>query len=328
MDVPVSAPVAPLLEVAGLEVAFDLPGGLRTVVAGIAYSIPPGRTLGVVGESGCGKSMTALALMGLVPQPGRVSGSIRFEGRELVGQGRAAWRALRGDRIAMVFQEPMTALNPVMPVGRQIAEALVLHEDIGWRSAAERAVELLAQVGIPAARERAGSYPHQLSGGQRQRAMIAMALACRPALLVADEPTTALDVTIQAQILDLMLALQEETGAAIQFISHNLAVVSEVSHEVVVMYAGRIVERAPADALFAQPLHPYTIGLIATLPNASHRVDHLPVIPGGVPNLDLAEPGCRFAPRCPRGDAGCRAAEPALEEYAPGQWAACFKVRE
>ena len=320
--------IAPLLEVAGLEVAFDLPDGPRRVVAGVAYSIPPGRTLGVVGESGCGKSMTALALMGLVPQPGRVSGSIRFEGRELVSQGRAAWRAMRGDRMAMVFQEPMTALNPVMPVGRQIAEALVLHEDIGWRAAGERAVELLSQVGIPAARERAGAYPHQLSGGQRQRAMIAMALACRPALLVADEPTTALDVTIQAQILDLMLALQEETGTAIQFISHNLAVVSEVSHEVVVMYAGRIVERGPADALFAQPLHPYTIGLIATLPDAGHRVDHLPVIPGGVPDMGRAEPGCRFAPRCPRGDAGCRAAEPALEEHAPGQWAACFKVHQ
>ncbi len=325
MDIAV-APSAPLLEVEGLKVAFDLPDGPRTVVAGVAYSIPPGRTLGVVGESGCGKSMTALALMGLVPQPGRVSGSIRFEGRELVGQGRAAWRAMRGDRMAMVFQEPMTALNPVMPVGRQIAEALVLHEAIGWRAAGERAVELLAQVGIPAARERAGAYPHQLSGGQRQRAMIAMALACRPALLVADEPTTALDVTIQAQILDLMLALQEETGAAIQFISHNLAVVSEVSHEVVVMYAGRIVERGPADALFAQPLHPYTIGLIATLPQPAHRVDHLPVIPGGVPDLSRVEPGCRFAPRCPRGDAGCRAAEPPLEEHAPGQWAACFKV--
>ncbi len=320
--------IAPLLEVAGLEVAFDLPGGARTVVAGVGYSIPPGRTLGVVGESGCGKSMTALALMGLVPQPGRVSGSIRFEGRELVGQGRAAWRAMRGGRMAMVFQEPMTALNPVMPVGRQIAEALVLHESIGWPAAGERAVELLSQVGIPAARERASAYPHQLSGGQRQRAVIAMALACRPALLVADEPTTALDVTIQAQILDLMLALQEETGTAIQFISHNLAVVSEVSHEVVVMYAGRIVERAPADALFAQPLHPYTVGLIATLPHASHRVDHLPVIPGGVPDLGRAEPGCRFAPRCPRGDAGCRSAEPALLEHAPGQWAACFKVRQ
>ncbi len=318
--------ISPLLEVQGLEVAFDLPGGPRTVVAGVAYSIPPGRTLGVVGESGCGKSMTALALMGLVPQPGRVFGSIRFEGRELVGQNRAAWRAMRGDRMAMVFQEPMTALNPVMPVGRQIAEALVLHEAIGWRAAGERAVELLAQVGIPAARERAGAYPHQLSGGQRQRAMIAMALACRPALLVADEPTTALDVTIQAQILDLMLALQEETGAAIQFISHNLAVVSEVSHEVVVMYAGRIVERGPADALFAQPLHPYTIGLIDTLPQPAHRVDHLPVIPGGVPDLGRPEPGCRFAPRCPRGDAGCRSAEPALLEHAPGQWAACFKV--
>ena len=325
MVTPVSSP---LLEVQGLEVAFDLPGGPRRVVAGVEYSIPPGRTLGVVGESGCGKSMTALALMGLVPQPGRVSGSIRFEGRELVGQNRAAWRAMRGDRMAMVFQEPMTALNPVMPVGRQIAEALVLHEDIGWRAAGERAVELLSQVGIPAARERAGAYPHQLSGGQRQRAMIAMALACRPALLVADEPTTALDVTIQAQILDLMLALQEETGTAIQFISHNLAVVSEVSHEVVVMYAGRIVERGPADALFAQPLHPYTVGLIATLPDAGHRVDHLPVIPGGVPDMGRAEPGCRFFPRCPRGDAGCRSAEPALEEHAPGQWAACFKVRQ
>jgi len=334
MDIPVNAPVnapvntgsEPLLEVQGLEVAFDLPGGPRRVVAGVGYAIPPGRTLGVVGESGCGKSMTALALMGLVPQPGRVSGSIRFEGRELVGQGRAAWRAMRGDRMAMVFQEPMTALNPVMPVGRQIAEALVLHESMGWPAAGERAVELLSQVGIPAARERAGAYPHQLSGGQRQRAMIAMALACRPALLVADEPTTALDVTIQAQILDLMLALQEETGTAIQFISHNLAVVSEVSHEVVVMYAGRIVERGPADALFAQPLHPYTVGLIATLPDASHRVEHLPVIPGGVPDMGRAEPGCRFAPRCPRGDAGCRSAEPALEEHTPGHWAACFKV--
>ncbi len=314
-----------------MQVAFDLPAGPRTAVAGIGYSIPPGRTLGVVGESGCGKSMTALALMGLVPAPGRVSGSIRFEGRELVGQGRAAWRALRGSRIAMVFQEPMTALNPVMPVGRQIAEALVLHDGAsgggGWRAAGERAVELLDQVGIPAARERAGAYPHQLSGGQRQRAMIAMALACRPALLVADEPTTALDVTIQAQILDLMLALQEETGAAIQFISHNLAVVSEVAHEVVVMYAGRIVERAPAEALFAQPLHPYTIGLIATLPDPAHRAEHLPVIPGGVPNMGRHESGCRFAPRCTRGDAGCHAAEPALEEHAPGHWAACFKVR-
>ena len=328
MDGSVNAAPAPLLEVEGLDVAFDLPGGPRRVVAGISYDIPPGRTLGVVGESGCGKSMTALALMGLVPRPGRVSGSIRFEGRELAGQGRAAWRALRGGRIAMVFQEPMTALNPVMPVGRQIAEALVLHEDIGWRAAGERAVELLAQVGIPAPRERAASFPHQLSGGQRQRAMIAMALACRPALLVADEPTTALDVTIQAQILDLMMALQEETGAAIQFISHNLAVVSEVSHEVVVMYAGRIVERAPAEALFAHPLHPYTVGLIAPLPDAGRRGDHAPAIPGGVPDLGRAEPGCRFAPRCSRGDAGCRAAEPALEEHAPGQWAACFKVRQ
>ena len=318
--------IEPVLEVAGLRVAFPVAGGPRAVVAGIGYSIAPGRTLGVVGESGCGKSMTALALMGLVPAPGRVSGSVRFEGRECIGQPASAWRAMRGARMAMIFQEPMTALNPVMPAGRQIAEALVLHERIGWAAAGEIAVDLLDQVGIPAARDRAAAFPHQLSGGQRQRAMIAMALACRPALLVADEPTTALDVTIQAQILDLMLGLQEETGAAIQFISHNLAVISEIAHEVVVMYAGRIVERAPADALFAAPLHPYTQGLIATLPDPAQRVAVLPVIPGGVPDLGALFHGCRFADRCPRADAGCRASEPALEEHAPGHWAACFKV--
>jgi oligopeptide/dipeptide ABC transporter ATP-binding protein len=321
-----AAEVAPVLLVENLHVAFDLPGGPRTVVAGVGYSIPSGRTLGVVGESGCGKSMTALALMGLVPQPGRVEGSIRFQGREIVGQPPAAWRAMRGARMAMVFQEPMSALNPVMPVGRQIAEALVLHEHLGWAAAGDRAVGLLDQVGIPAARERARAYPHQLSGGQRQRAMIAMALACRPALLVADEPTTALDVTIQAQILDLMLALQEETGTAIQFISHNLAVVSELAHEVVVMYAGRVVERAPADAVFSRPLHPYTAGLLATLPDPGRRVDHLPVIPGGVPDLGAAVRGCRFAPRCPRAIPACLEAEPPLDEHAPEHWAACIRV--
>ena len=192
---------------------------------------------------------------------------------------------MRGDRMAMVFQEPMTALNPVMPIGRQIAEVLVLHQALGWRPAGERAVDLLDAVGIPAARDRAASYPHQLSGGQRQRAMIAMALACRPALLIADEPTTALDVTIQAQILNLMADLQAEIGMAIQFISHNLAVVSEIAHEIIVMYAGRIVERAPAEALFAAPLHPYTLGLIATLPDPDRRVERLPVIPGSVPDI-------------------------------------------
>ena len=321
-----STPGAPVLDVSNLHVAFDLPAGPRTVVAGVGYSIPPGRTLGVVGESGCGKSMTALALMGLVPRPGRVAGSIRFQGQEIAGQPAAAWRAMRGARMAMVFQEPMSALNPTMPVGRQIAEALVLHEGLAWPAAGDRAVDLLDQVGIPAARDRAKAYPHQLSGGQRQRAMIAMALACRPALLVADEPTTALDVTIQAQILDLMLALQEETGTAIQFISHNLAVISELAHEVVVMYAGRIVERAPADALFHQPLHPYTAGLIATLPDPARRVAHLPVIPGGVPDMGAAAQGCRFAPRCPRAIPACLDGEPPLDEHTPAHWAACIRV--
>ena len=317
---------APVLSVAGLRVTFDLPSGPRTVVAGIDYEIPAGRTLGVVGESGCGKSMTALAVMGLVPRPGRITGSLRFDGHEMVGQSARAWREVRGARIAMVFQEPMSALNPVMTVGAQVAEAMTLHEAVSAKAAANRAVELLSQVGIPAARERANAYPHQLSGGQRQRAMIAMALACRPALLIADEPTTALDVTIQAQILDLMLALQEETGAAIQFISHNLAVISEIAHEVVVMYAGRIVERASAEDLFTRPMHPYTEGLIATLPDPAHRVGRLPVISGGVPDMGRAFQGCRFADRCPKVVSECRLAEPPLDEHAPGHWAACIRV--
>ncbi len=315
-----------VLAVENLSVAFPTPAGMRQVVAGIGFGVGAGRTLGVVGESGCGKSMTALAVMGLVPPPGRVAGSVRVEGREMLGQPPAVWRRLRGERVAMVFQEPMTALNPVMQVGRQIAEVMVLHQQLSWKQAGARAVESLADVGITSPRERAVAYPHQLSGGMRQRAMIAMALACRPALLIADEPTTALDVTIQAQILDLMLGLQDEIGMAIQFISHNLAVVSEVAHEIIVMYAGRVVERASADALFADPLHPYTLGLIATLPDPAHRTVELPVIPGGVPNLDSAFVGCRFADRCARGDASCRRAEPSLEELAPGHWTACFKA--
>jgi oligopeptide/dipeptide ABC transporter ATP-binding protein len=317
---------AALLEVGDLTVRFASEGRERRVVAGVSYSIASGRTLGVVGESGCGKSMTALALMGLVPSPGRMMGSIRFESRELVGLAQSEWRQLRGARIAMVFQEPMTSLNPVMPIGRQIAEAMVLHQSIGWSAAESKAVELLDAVGIPSPRARASAFAHQLSGGMRQRAMIAMALACRPALLIADEPTTALDVTIQAQILDLMRDLQSEIGMAIQFISHNLAVISEVSDEIIVMYAGRVVERALSEELFARPLHPYTLGLIATLPDPGRRVARLPVIPGAVPNPDAAA-GCRFADRCARADQACRAAEPRLEEIEPGHFAACFKAR-
>jgi len=311
---------ASLIEVEGLEVRFRD----RAVVAGISYAIAPGRTLGVVGESGCGKSMTALSLMGLVPPPGRSSGHIRFQGRELIGQSPAQWREMRGRDVAMVFQEPMTALNPVMRVGRQIAEVLVLHKGVDWDAAEAQAIRLLDAVGIAAPRERAANYPHQMSGGMRQRAMIAMALACEPALLLADEPTTALDVTIQAQILDLMRDLQDRTAMAIQFISHNLAVISEIAHDIIVMYAGRVVERASAEALFARPSHPYTRGLIATLPDPDHRVDRLPVIPGGVP--DLLGQGCRFADRCALADADCRISEPPDVAVAPDHFAACFKL--
>jgi oligopeptide/dipeptide ABC transporter ATP-binding protein len=314
-----------LLEVKNLRVAFPRGKKMREVVAGVDYAIAAGRTLGVVGESGCGKSMTSLALMGLVPSPGRVTGDITFKGRELLGQSEHDWRKLRGEGIAMIFQEPMTALNPVMQVGHQIAEVMVLHRDEGWKQAGAQAIDLLEAVGINSPKQRAASYPHQLSGGMRQRAMIAMALACEPALLIADEPTTALDVTIQAQILDLMRDLQDRIGMAIQFISHNLAVVSEIAHEIIVMYAGRVVERAPSEVLFANPLHPYTHGLIATLPDPDHRVARLPVIPGGVPDL-VSPGGCRFADRCFRADAGCRAAEPELLELEPGHFAACFKA--
>ena len=317
-----------VLAVENLSVGFPVGGQLRQVVAGIGFNVPAGRTLGVVGESGCGKSMTALAVMGLVPTPGRVGGSVRVEGREMVGQPAAVWRKLRGERVAMVFQEPMTALNPVMTVGRQIAEVMVLHQGLSWRQAGARAVDSLADVGITSPKERAAAYPHQLSGGMRQRAMIAMALACRPALLIADEPTTALDVTIQAQILDLMLGLQDEIGMAIQFISHNLAVVSEIAHEIIVMYAGRVVERAPADALFAEPLHPYTVGLIATLPDPAHRAAEL----AGDPRR-RAQPGQPASPAAASptaAPAGTPAAAGRSRRWRnwPGHWVACFKARQ
>jgi oligopeptide/dipeptide ABC transporter ATP-binding protein len=315
-----------VLDVHGLTVDFPAASGVRQVVAGVDFAVAAGRTLGVVGESGCGKTLSALAVMGLVPSPGRVGGSVLLEGREMLGQPQSVWRSVRGARVAMVFQEPMTALNPVMPVGRQIAEVMVLHQDLSWREAGARAVDALAAVGIASPRQRAVAYPHQLSGGMRQRVMIAMALACRPALLIADEPTTALDVTIQAQILDLMQSLQDEIGMAMQFISHNLAVISEIAHEIVVMYAGRVVERAAADALFSTPLHPYTLGLIATLPDPSRRSATLPVIPGNVADMDGVR-GCCFADRCERADGGCRRTEPSLEEVSPQHWVACFKVR-
>jgi oligopeptide/dipeptide ABC transporter ATP-binding protein len=311
-----------VLDVRDLTVTFHN----RQVVAGIDLSVEPGRTLGIVGESGCGKTQTALAIMGLVPTPGQVAGSVVLEGRELIGQPPHVWTSVRGARMAMVFQEPMTALNPVMQVGHQIAEVMVLHQALSWRQAAARAVDQLDAVGIAAPAQRARSYPHQLSGGMRQRVMIAMALACRPALLIADEPTTSLDVTIQAQILDLMQSLQKQIGMALHFISHNLAVISEIADDIIVMYAGRVVERSPADDLFATPLHPYTIGLIATLPDPKNRTTVLPVIPGAVPNLQTTT-GCRFAERCNHADGDCRKTEPGLLEIKPAHWVACLKVR-
>ena len=314
-----------LLKVEDLRVSFPGKAGQETVVvSGLNYRIDAGETLGVVGESGCGKTMTSLSLMGLIPGRGAANGSIRFEGRELLGQSERHWRDMRGRDLAMIFQEPMTAMNPVMTVGAQIGEVLTTHEGLGRRASFDRAVELLEKVGIPSARARARDFPHQLSGGMRQRAMIAMALACRPRLLVADEPTTALDVTIQAQILDLILELQEDTGMAVQFISHNLAVVSELAHRILVMYAGRGVEYAPSEALFDNPLHPYTRGLIETLPDPDRKVERLHVIQG---SLRVQPPqGCRFAARCPLADDACRATEPELREVAPDHHVACLKV--
>ncbi|MGO4855620.1 ABC transporter ATP-binding protein [Phaeovulum sp. W22_SRMD_FR3] len=316
---------APLLQVRDLGVAFPARGGAETsVVTGLSYEIAAGETLGIVGESGCGKTMTSLSLMGLVPGSGRVTGEVLFNGRNLLAQSDREWRALRGADVAMIFQEPMTAMNPVMKVGVQIAEVLQVHEKLSARAGFERAVELLEAVGIPAPRHRAGDYPHQLSGGMRQRAMIAMALACRPKLLVADEPTTALDVTIQAQILDLILELQEDTGMAVQFITHNLAVVSELAHRILVMYAGRGVEYAPAEQIFANPLHPYTRGLIETLPDPYRKVERLHVIPGSL----RVQPrqGCRFASRCRLATEECRITEPMMREVEPDHFVACLKV--
>ena len=315
-----------ILSVEDLEVTFATDGGPLRAAAGVSFALGAGRSVGLVGESGCGKTMTALAVLGLVPPPGRITGgAIRFDGIELTGMGEGALDAIRGNRISMIFQEPMTSLNPVFTVGEQIAEVLRVHRGASRAEAMGEAVDMLGRVGIPDAVTRARAFPHHLSGGMRQRAMIAMALACRPDVLIADEPTTALDVTVQAQILDLMLDVQRDMGMALLFISHNLAVVEEVADEVMVMYAGRIVEAAPASALFARPLHPYTRGLIETLPQGP-RQSRLPAIPGSVPDLRKLPPGCAFAPRCALADDACRSRVPGLEAVAEGRRAACCKV--
>ncbi|MGB8273634.1 MAG: ABC transporter ATP-binding protein, partial [Alphaproteobacteria bacterium] len=294
-----------------------------------SFSIARGTTFALVGESGCGKTVTALACLGLIPPAGAVTGGqILFDGRELAGAAERELETVRGNRIAMIFQEPMTSLNPVMEVGEQIAEVFVIHRGLRPADARAAAVDMLARVRINDPARRARDYPHQLSGGMRQRVMIAMALACRPDLLIADEPTTALDVTTQAEILDLILSLSDEMGMAILFISHNLAVVSDIADEVAIMYAGRIVEHAPAARLFARPAHPYTAGLIATLPRIGSGLARLPVIGGMVPDPRRLPPGCRFSDRCALADDACRAREPVLDVLRadPGHVVACYKA--
>src|SRR5258708_35461741 len=290
-------PVSALLQVRNLRTRFAIEGGELHAVDGASFELEAGRTLGLVGESGCGKSVTALSIMGLVPQPpGRIAGEILFEGTDLLKLEAAQMRALRGERIAMIFQEPMTSLNPAFTIGEQIAEVLLRHKKINKDEAKDRAIEMLQKVRMPSPERRYHDYPHRLSGGMRQRAMIAMALACAPQLLICDEPTTALDVTIQAQILDLMRTLREETGTAIILITHDLGVVAELADEVAVMYAGRIVERAPVAQLFAEPQHPYTIGLLGSIPKLHVEQARLASIEGQVPNPLALPPARPFQP--------------------------------
>ncbi|MDM0121006.1 ABC transporter ATP-binding protein [Variovorax arabinosiphilus] len=317
-----------LLDVRDLRTHFTTDDGEFPAVDGVSFSVDAGRTLAIVGESGCGKSVTSLSIMGLVPNPpGRIrGGSIVFEGRELVGASKRDMQDLRGNGMAMIFQEPMSSLNPVFTIGEQIVEGLMRHRRIGRAEAAERAIAMLRKVRIPAPEQRFHEHPHKLSGGMRQRAMIAMALACDPRLLIADEPTTALDVTIQAQILELMRELQQETGTAIILITHDLGVVAEVADEVVVMYAGRVVEQAPVQALFDAPQHPYTIGLLGSIPRLDGERTRLASIEGQVPSPLRRPPGCSFAERCPFAVAKCREDDPVLMEVAPQHRSACWRA--
>ncbi len=314
-----------LLEVRGLRTSFAVEAGEFTAVDGVSFELEPGRTLCIVGESGCGKSVTALSIMGLVAPPGRVSGEIRFEGVDLTRLSPAAMRELRGNRLSMVFQEPMTSLNPAFTVGDQVVEAVMRHRPASNAAAKEHAIEMLRRVHIPSPERRFSDYPHRLSGGMRQRVMIAMALACEPRLLIADEPTTALDVTIQAQILDLLRSLRQETGTAIVLITHDLGIVAELADEVAVMYAGRIVEHANVASLFARPEHPYTIGLLASIPRLDVKQQRLPAIEGVVPDPLQPVPGCRFHPRCPFVIARCRRDSPALLAVGPAHASACWR---
>ena len=323
-----------ILEVRDLYTQFDTLDGVVRAVDGVSFELKRGETLGIVGESGCGKSVTALSILRLIPtETGRIaSGSIRFEGEELTALSEEAMKRLRGHRISMIFQEPMTSLNPVLTVGTQIAENVVRHLGVPWRAARDRACEMLELVRIADARRRLDEYPHQLSGGMRQRVMIAMALSCDPLVLIADEPTTALDVTIQAQILDLMLELKEKTGTAIVLITHDLGVVAETTQRVVVMYAGRKVEEASVEVLFEEPLHPYTRGLMRAIPRLDIEADaagtrpRLQEIPGLVPILTRPIIGCAFAPRCGFATDRCRTEPPPIIDAGAGHTVACWEV--
>ena len=317
-----------LLEVRGLSTRFKVEGGEFTAVDDISFSVKAGRTLGIVGESGCGKSVTSLSIMGLLAKgQGRIAaGSITFDGVDLARLSDSEMRALRGNRIAMIFQEPMTSLNPAFTIGDQLIEGIRCHSNLGPVEARQHAIEMLRRVRIPSPERRIDDYPHKLSGGMRQRVMIAMALSSEPALLIADEPTTALDVTIQAQVLELMRTLREETGTAIVLITHDLGVIAELADDVVVMYSGRIVERTSVTRLFEQPQHPYTIGLLGSIPKLHLEQTRLAAIEGQVPTPMSDLQGCRFAPRCPFAYDKCHTMQPPLRDLGDGHEAACWKA--
>jgi len=317
---------SPLLEVEDLCVEFGQGTEAVRAVDGVSFALEPGRTLGIVGESGCGKSATCLAIMGLLRQTsaGNTTGAVRLGGRELTGLSEARMRRIRGAEMSMIFQEPMTALNPVYTIGAQMSAVLRRHAGLPRSAARRRALEMLERVGISLAQQRLDEYPHELSGGMRQRVMIAMALCCRPRLLIADEPTTALDVTTQAQVLAQIKALQQELGTAVILVTHDLGVVAETCDEAIVMYCGRMVEHAPVDALFDAPRHRYTQGLVEAIPQIrAQRLERLPIIPGTVPELSELPPGCCFAPRCAYADELCRSRQPELESMGASR-AACF----
>ena len=320
--------MAALLQVEQLKVSFKVEHGEFAAVDGVSFSIEAGRTLGVVGESGCGKSVTSLSIMGLLPKgQGRISGgSIHFDGVDLATLSAEQMRQLRGNRIAMIFQEPMSSLNPAFTVGQQLIESIQVHRPLSDADARDQAIEMLRRVRIPSPETRLDAYPHKLSGGMRQRVMIAMAMSCAPTLLIADEPTTALDVTIQAQVLELMRTLKRETGTAIMLITHDLGVIAELADDVVVMYSGQIVERASVQSLFAEPQHPYAIGLLGSVPRLDIEQDRLAAIDGQVPPPNARPLGCRFAPRCPFVIDQCRTEVPPLRDLGNQHFAACWRA--